>query len=112
MSVQPKMIMAFLPGGGYRIGLVNHERIKASQADLPGSRQPGRASADDHDMLIHGASVYPSPPAVNKNYVDAIEQAGLTVTTIDYPRPLDPAAWSTDEASTPSCIVIGSRKAA
>ena len=49
------MIMAFLPGGGYRICLVDHERIKASQADLPGSRQPGRASADDHDMLIHGA---------------------------------------------------------
>jgi SAM-dependent methyltransferase len=44
------------------------------------------------------------------DYVDAIEQAGLTVTTIDYPRPLDPAAWSTDEASTPPCIVIGSRK--
>jgi hypothetical protein len=66
VSVQPKMIMAFLLGGGYRICLVNHERIQASQADLPGSRQPGRASAD-HDTLLHDASVYPSPPAVNKN---------------------------------------------
>ncbi len=46
------------------------------------------------------------------DYVDAIEQAGLTVTTIGYPRPRDPAAWSTDEASIPPCIVIEARKAA
>ena len=46
------------------------------------------------------------------DYVDAIEQAGLTVTTIDYPRPRDPAAWSTDEASIPPFIVIEARKAA
>jgi hypothetical protein len=42
--------------------------------------------------------------------VDAIEQALLTVTTIDYPRQRDPAAWSTDEASIPPCI-IEARKA-
>ena len=46
------------------------------------------------------------------DYVDAIEQAGLTVTTIGYPRPRDPAAWSTDEASVPPCIVIEASKAA
>jgi SAM-dependent methyltransferase len=45
------------------------------------------------------------------DYVNAIERAGLTVTTIDYPRPRDPAAWSTDEASVPPCIVIAARKA-
>jgi len=43
--------------------------------------------------------------------VDAVEQAGLAVITIDYPRPHDPAAWSTDEASIPPCIVIEARKA-
>jgi hypothetical protein len=46
------------------------------------------------------------------DYVDAIEQAGLTVTRIDYPRPRDPAAWSTAEASVPPFIVIEARKAA
>jgi hypothetical protein len=35
----------------------------------------------------------------------------LAVITIDYPRPHDPAAWSTDEASTPPFIVIEARKA-
>jgi glyoxylase-like metal-dependent hydrolase (beta-lactamase superfamily II)/SAM-dependent methyltransferase len=44
------------------------------------------------------------------DYVDAIEQAGLTVTTIDYPLPRDPAAWFTDEASIPPCIIIEARK--
>jgi SAM-dependent methyltransferase len=44
------------------------------------------------------------------DYVDAVEQAGLAVITIDYPRPHDPAAWSTDEASIPPCIVIEARK--
>ncbi len=46
------------------------------------------------------------------DYVAAIEQAGLTVTAIGYPRPRDPAAWSTDEVSVPPCIVIEARKAA
>lgn len=46
------------------------------------------------------------------DYVDAIEQAGLAVTTIDYPRPRDPAAWSTDEASIPPFIIIEARKTA
>ncbi len=46
------------------------------------------------------------------DYVGAIEQAGLTVTAIGYPRPRDPAAWSTDEISVPPCIVIEARKAA
>lgn len=46
------------------------------------------------------------------DYVDAIEQAGLTVTTIDYPLPRDPAAWFTDEVSVPPCIIIEARKAA
>jgi hypothetical protein len=45
------------------------------------------------------------------DYVDAVEQAGLAVITIDYPGPHDPAAWSTDEASIPPCIVIEARKA-
>jgi SAM-dependent methyltransferase len=46
------------------------------------------------------------------DYLDAIERAGLTVTTIDYPRPRNPAAWSTDEASVPPCIVIEAKKPA
>jgi hypothetical protein len=46
------------------------------------------------------------------DYVDTIGQVGLTVTTVGYPRPRDPAAWSTDEASIPPCIVIEARKAA
>jgi hypothetical protein len=45
------------------------------------------------------------------DYVDAVEQAGLAVITIDYPQPHDPAAWSTDEVSVPPCIVIEARKA-
>jgi len=44
------------------------------------------------------------------DYVNAVEQAGLAVTTIGYPLPHDPAAWSTDEASIPPCIVIEARK--
>ncbi len=46
------------------------------------------------------------------DYVDALEQVGLAVITIDYLRPYDPAAWSTDEASIPPCIVIEGRKGA
>jgi len=45
------------------------------------------------------------------DYVDAVERADLAVIRIDYPRPHDPAAWSTDEASIPPCIVIQARKA-
>jgi hypothetical protein len=33
------------------------------------------------------------------------------VTTIGYPRPRDPAAWQTDEASISPFIVIGAGKA-
>ena len=47
-----------------------------------------------------------------RDYVDAVERARLTVTTIAYPRPRDPSAWSTDEASVPPCILIEARKAA
>jgi hypothetical protein len=46
------------------------------------------------------------------DYVDAVEQVGLAVITIDYLRPYDPAAWSADEASIPPCIVIEARKGA
>ena len=46
------------------------------------------------------------------DYVDAVGQVGLAVITIDYLRPYDPAAWSTDEASIPPCIVIEARKGA
>jgi hypothetical protein len=45
------------------------------------------------------------------DYVEAIEQAGLAVATIGYPRPRDPAAWSTDESAVPPFIVIEARKA-
>lgn len=58
--------MALPPGGGHRICLVHHERIKTSPADRPGSRQTSRASADDHHMLIHDARLDPFPPAVNR----------------------------------------------
>jgi hypothetical protein len=61
VSIQPEMVMAVLPGCSHRVCLVHHERINAGPADRPGSRQSGRARADDHDMLIHGASVYPFP---------------------------------------------------
>jgi hypothetical protein len=46
------------------------------------------------------------------DYVVTVRQAGLTVTTIDYPRPRDPAAWATDEATVPPCISIEARKPA
>jgi hypothetical protein len=46
------------------------------------------------------------------DYTGALVQAGLTVTTITYPLPPDPSAWSTDEASIPPCIVIEAMKAA
>jgi hypothetical protein len=38
--------------------------------------------------------------------VTALRQGGLTVATIDYPRPDDPGAWSTEEASVPPFIII------
>jgi len=44
------------------------------------------------------------------DYVDAVEHAGLTVTTIAYPMPPDPSAWSTDEASVPPCMLIKATK--
>lgn len=47
-----------------------------------------------------------------RDYTGAVERAGLTVTTIAYPRPRDPSVWSTDEASVPPCIVVEARKAA
>lgn len=46
------------------------------------------------------------------DYTGALVQAGLTVTTITYPLPPDPSAWSTDEASIPPCVVIKAMKAA
>jgi SAM-dependent methyltransferase len=46
------------------------------------------------------------------DYIASVERAGLAVTAIDYPRPRDPSAWSTDEASISPCIVIKARKAA
>jgi hypothetical protein len=45
------------------------------------------------------------------DYTGALEHAGLTVATIAYPRPHDPSAWATDEASVPPCIVIKAMKA-
>jgi hypothetical protein len=88
VRVQPQMVMAFPPGGGHRTGLVHHERIKTSPADRPGSRQPGRTSTDDHDMLIHDASVGPLPARrqqarpVTRRYPAGISQnpqSGMTV---------------------------------
>jgi hypothetical protein len=66
VRIQPKMVMAFPPGRGHRIGLVNHELIKTSPSDRPGSRQTSRASTHDHNMLIHDASVDPFPLTVNR----------------------------------------------
>jgi hypothetical protein len=63
------MVMAFPPGGGYRICPVNHERVKTSPSDRPRCRQAGRASADDYHLLIHDASVDPLSPAVNQTHV-------------------------------------------
>ena len=47
-----------------------------------------------------------------EDYRGAPEQAGFTVATVDYPRPRDPAAWSTDEATVPPFIVIKAIKQA
>jgi hypothetical protein len=52
VGVQAKMVMAFAPGRGDRIGLLDHDRVNTSPADRPGRRQAGRASADDRDMFI------------------------------------------------------------
>jgi SAM-dependent methyltransferase len=41
-----------------------------------------------------------------EDYRGALVQAGFTVAAIDYPRPHDPVAWSTDEAAVPPFIVI------
>lgn len=40
------------------------------------------------------------------DYASALQEAGLTVTAIDYPMPRDPSAWSTDEALLSPCIVL------
>jgi hypothetical protein len=65
VRIQPKMIMAPPPGRGHRIGPVHHERIKTSPSDRPGRRQTSRASAHDHNTLLHDASVDPLPLTVN-----------------------------------------------
>ena len=41
-----------------------------------------------------------------EDYQSALVQAGFAVAAVDYPRPHDPAAWSTDEATVPPFIVI------
>jgi len=41
-----------------------------------------------------------------EDYVSALSEAELTISTISYPMPRDPSAWSTDEASVPPYIVI------
>lgn len=41
-----------------------------------------------------------------EDYQSALVQAGFAVPAVDYPRPHDPAAWSTDEATVPPFIVI------
>jgi ubiquinone/menaquinone biosynthesis C-methylase UbiE len=41
-----------------------------------------------------------------EDYRGALEQAGFALAAVDYPRPHDPAAWSTDEATVPPFIVI------
>jgi SAM-dependent methyltransferase len=41
-----------------------------------------------------------------EDYRGALVQAGFTVGAVDYPRPRDPSAWSTDEAAVPPFIVI------
>jgi SAM-dependent methyltransferase len=57
-----------------------------------------------------GQFVIEDTSCTEDDYVGAVEQAGLAVITIGYPRPRDPAAWSTDEATIPPCIVIEARK--
>jgi hypothetical protein len=66
VRIQPKMVMAFPPGRGHQIGLVNHERIKTSPPDRPGSRQTSTASTHDHNMLIHDVRVDSFPLTVNR----------------------------------------------
>jgi len=41
-----------------------------------------------------------------EDYRGALVQVGFTIAAIDYPRPHDPSAWSTDEAAVPPFIVI------
>jgi SAM-dependent methyltransferase len=59
-----------------------------------------------------GAIVIEDTYWTEDDYVRALTQAGLDVTTISYPRPPDPSAWTTDEATIPPCIVIQSLKPA
>ena len=44
------------------------------------------------------------------DYARALTQAGLTITAISYPRPADPSAWSTDEATVSPCIILQAAK--
>jgi hypothetical protein len=41
-----------------------------------------------------------------EDYRGALAQAGFAVAAVDYPRPHDLAAWTTDEANVPPFIVI------
>jgi SAM-dependent methyltransferase len=45
-----------------------------------------------------------------EDYTGALKDVGLTVATVAYPWPRDPAAWATDEAIVPPCIVIKAMK--
>jgi hypothetical protein len=48
---------------------------------------------------------------IEDDYTSALEHAGLRVAAIAYPRPRDPSAWATGEASVPPSIVIKAMKA-
>ena len=86
--------MAVPPGGGDRICLVHHERIKTSPARRPGRRQAGRAGADDHNTLLHDASVDPRTAPVNKTHpatpaaVSSYPERPATGLSFEEPRPL------------------------
>ncbi len=41
-----------------------------------------------------------------EDYAGTLSQAAFTVATVEYPRPADPSAWLTDEATIPPYIVI------
>jgi len=59
VGVQPEVVVAAAPGRRDRVRLIDHDGVEAGPADRPGRRQASRARADDHDMLIHGASYRP-----------------------------------------------------
>lgn len=54
----------------------------------------------------HGELVIEDTYWTEDDYTGALKHAGLAVTAITHPRPRDPSAWATDEASVPPCIVI------